>query len=86
MKKNTREAFDLLDDMATHHSVRQSNKGGRHEVDEITKLNAKIDALQNQLRQRGVAATVTSSCEFCGDTGHPATDCPHCIDGGDSNE
>jgi hypothetical protein len=72
--------------MATRHHVRQSIRGGRFEINEVTKPNAKVDALQRKLIQRGIVAANARPCKIYGDPGHTLTKRQLCMSGEGDNK
>ena len=84
MDRDATEAMNLIDNMATNQqwSGRESTRaigGGRFEVDQITALSAKLDAMQKAFDKMSVKALGNQQpqlCVMCGDEGHEYENCP----------
>jgi Retrotransposon gag protein len=85
--KNANEAYNLIETMAVnqHHwspSDRQAtwSTPGMLELDSLTFMKAKLEAIQNQISQLSVSkvnqVTHSHSCEICGAMEHTALECP----------
>jgi hypothetical protein len=85
--KNANEAYNLIETMAVnqHHrspSDRQATRStlSMLELDSLTFMKAKFEAIQNQISQLSVSkvnqATHSLSCEICGAMDHTALECP----------
>ena len=88
MNKTHQEAMDLIEDMALNSfqwggndtRVVRKQMGGVLEVDGLTAINAKLDALTKRLDKMHVnsvapAHTPIAMCELCGDAGHTSQVC-----------
>ena len=83
MNKSVDDAYKLIEDMALNHYQwsgernTQPKVGGRHEVDALNLIAAKVDALTQRFDKFGVnaASAANITCEICGCTGHSATSC-----------
>ena len=83
MSKTPEDALDLFEEMANTQSLWSNEraipkKGGSMEVDNLTMINAKLDALSKRMNQMSVNAVSTSdlssSCELC-QSNHPTIEC-----------
>ena len=81
MSKTPEDALDLFEEMANTQSLWSNErtitkKAGAIEVDSLTMLNAKLDALTKRTDKVNVNAisTLSSSCELC-QGGHPTIEC-----------
>jgi hypothetical protein len=82
MNRSVDEAYDLIDSMALNQnhwsSERQTLKStpGRHEVDQITLIHAKLDTLTRNLGRTNVSAVGNAlPCEICGGDHHTGIEC-----------
>ena len=88
MNKTHQEAMDLIEDMALNNfqwggndtRVVRKQMGGVLEVDGLTAINAKLDALTKRLDKMHVnsvapAHAPVAMCELCGDVGHTSQVC-----------
>ena len=81
MTKTPEDALDLFEEMANTQSLWSNErtitkKVGAIDVDGLTMLNAKLDALTKRMDKVNVNAvsTLSSSCELC-QGGHPTIEC-----------
>ena len=83
MSKIPEEALDLFEEMANTQSLWSNErvipkKGGSIEVDNLTMINTKLDALSKRMNQMNVSTVSTSdlssSCELC-QGNHPTIEC-----------
>ena len=80
--KEPQEILDLFEKLAQqqHWPKRESSRGakGRYEVDEVTALRAKVEALQLQMeKQQGtVKAAQIPVCALCGEETQNNKQCP----------
>ena len=82
MSKTPEDALDLFEEMANTQSLWSNErtipkKAGSIEVDSLTMVNAKLDALTKRIDKMSVNAissSVSSSCELC-QGGHPTMEC-----------
>ena len=74
MSKTLEDALDLFEEMANTQSLWYNEraipkKGGSMEVDNLTMINAKLDALSKRMNQMSVnvvsTSDLSSSCELC---------------------
>ena len=82
--KTPDESYQLIDDMAQNHqqwTVERTapKQGGRLEVDAITALSAKLDAMTKKIEGLSTNAVNTNNvdapCEICGVSGHGPLEC-----------
>ncbi|XP_039134169.1 uncharacterized protein LOC120271547 [Dioscorea cayenensis subsp. rotundata] len=83
MNKKVDDAYNLIEDMALNHCQWTSERNttpkppGRHEVETLNLIAAKMDALSQKFDKLNAnapsAANIT--CEICGSTEHLATNC-----------
>lgn len=82
--KTPDESYQLIEDMAQNHQQwnperAAPNRGGKHDVDAITALSAKLDAMTRKLDNLSVNAVgsnqLEAPCELCGVSGHGPLEC-----------
>ena len=79
--KTMEESYTLIEKLAQNHAQwsidRTPRAGGKHDVDTITMLTAKMEAMQRKIdslsNQPSGKAIIT--CNFCGIVGHSALEC-----------
>ena len=83
MSKTPEDVLDLFEEMANTQSLWSNErdipkKGGSIKVDNLTMINAKLDALYKRMNQINVnivsTSDLSSSCELC-QGNHPTIEC-----------